>query len=121
MVAFHVSLDLCAHDGSYVQPLQVRANTGARYTRLPGCVLRELGWQPDQHDLPWGWPMALVYQTGLQVGDVKFRIDGKDYAHSVIFGVDDCEPTLGEWSALGYVLEVDEANQCVNPMRVIYL
>ena len=121
MVAFHVSLDLCAHDGSYVQPLQVRANTGARYTRLPGCVLRELGWQPDQHDLPWGWPMPLVYQTGLQVGDVKFRIDEKDYAHSVIFGADECEPTLGEWSALGYVLEVDEANLCVNPMRVIYL
>lgn len=121
MTAFYVTLDLCARDGSYVKPLRVKANTGAKYTRLPGCSLRELGWEANPHDLPWGWPMALVYQTGLQVGDVKFRIDGRDYAHSVIFGADDCEPTLGEWSALGYVLEVDEANQCVNPMRVIYL
>ena len=121
MVVFHVSLDLCASDRSYAKPLRVKANTGSRYARLPGCSLRELGWEPDHHDLPWGWPIALVYQTGLQVGDDKSCIDGKDHAMRVIFGADDCEPTLGEWSALGYVLEVDEANQCVNPMRVIYL
>ena len=121
MAAFYVTLGICSQDDSHAKPLRVKANTGAKYTRLPGGLLRELGWEPDPYDLPWGWPMALVYQTGLQVGDVKFRIDEKDYAHSVIFGADDCEPTLGEWSALGYVLEVDEANQCVTPMRVIYL
>ena len=121
MTAFYVSLNLCAQDGSYAQPLRVKANTGAKYTRLPGRLLQELGWKADPHDLPWGWPMPLVYQTGLRVGDVKFRIDGADYPHSVIFGADDCEPTLGEWSAKGFVLEVDEVNECVVPMRVIYL
>ena len=121
MTAFYVTLDLCAHDGSYVQPLRVKAKTAAKYTRLPGCLLRELGWEANPHDLPWGWPTPLVYQTGLQVGDVKFRMGGKDSTHSFIIGADDCEPTLGEWSALGYVLEVDEENRRVNPMRVIYL
>ncbi len=121
MVAFNVTLGICAQNGSYAKPLRVKANTGARYTRLPGNVLRELGWEPSPYDLPWGWPMSLVYQTGLQVGEVKFRVDGEDYLHSVIFGADDCEPTLGEWSAEGFVLEVDEANQRVIPMRVIYL
>ena len=121
MAAFYVTLGICAQNSSHAKPLRVKANTGARYTRLPGGLLRELGWEPDPHDLPWGWPMDLVYQTGLQVGEVKFRIDGEDYLHSVIFGADDCDPTLGEWSARGFVLEVDEANECVNPMRVIYL
>lgn len=121
MTAFHVNLNVCAKDGSYAKPLRVKVNTGAKYTRLPGRILRELGWEPDPHDLPWGWPTALVYQTGLQVGDVKFRIDEHDYSHSVIFGADDCQPTLGEWSACGFILEVDEANRYVVPMRVIYL
>ena len=121
MTAFYVNLGVCAQDGSHAKSLRIKANTGARYTRLPGRLLRELGWEPDAHDLPWGWPMSLVYQTGLQVGNVKLRIDDKDYLHSVIFGADDCEPTLGEWSARGFVLEVDEANQCVAPMQVIYL
>ena len=121
MTAFHVNLSICAKDGSYAKPLQVKVNTGAKYTRLPGRLLRELGWEPDPHDLPWGWPTALVYQTGLRVGDVKFRIDEQDYSHSVIFGADDCQPTLGKWSASGFVLEADETNQCVVPMRVIYL
>ena len=121
MTAFHVNLAVCAQDGSHAKPLRVKVNTGAKYTRLPGGLLRELGWEPNPHDLPWGWPMSLVYQTGLQVGDVKFRINEQDYSHSVIFGADDCEPTLGKWSATGFTLEVDEANQCVVPMRVIYL
>ena len=121
MTAFYVNLGVCARDGSHAKTLRVKTNTGAKYTRLPGCLLRELGWEPDCHDLPWGWPTSLVYQTGLQVGDVKFRVDGKDYPHSVIFGADDCEPTLGEWSATGFILEADEANRRVVPMRVIYL
>ncbi len=65
--------------------------------------------------------MSLVYQTGLKVGEVKFRIDEEDYPHSIIFGADDCDPVLGEWSAKGFVLKADEDKQCVIPMRVIYL
>ena len=121
MVAFYVNLNLCATDGSYTKTIRAKANTGAKYTRLPGSLLQELGWKPDPHDLPWGWPTSLVYQTGLKVGDVKFRIGEEDYSHSVIFGADDCEPTLGEWSAKGFVLDADEDTQCVTPMRVIYL
>ncbi len=121
MTAFYVNLGVCTKDDSVVKPLRVKAKTGAKYTRLPGRLLRELGWEPDPHDLPWGWPTSLVCQTGLKVGDVKFRISGEDYSHSVIFGDDDCEPVLGEWSAKGFVLNVDEDKQCVIPMRVIYL
>jgi peptidoglycan/xylan/chitin deacetylase (PgdA/CDA1 family) len=121
MTACYVDLALCAQDGSCAKNLRVKANTGSRYTRLPGSLLRELGWEPDPYDLPWGWPMSLVYQTGLRVGEVKFRIEGEDYSHSVIFGADNCEPTLGDWSARGYVFEVDQSEQCVTPMRVIYL
>ena len=121
MTAFYVSLDICASSGSYTKEVRLKANTGAKYTRLPACLLKELGWEPDSSDLPWGWPTSLVYQTGLRVGDVKFRIDEQDYSHSVIFGADDCQPTLGEWSAKGFVLEADEANQYVVPMQVIYL
>ena len=121
MASFDLVLQICARDGSSVKPLWVTANTGAKYTRLPGSLLQELGWEPDPHDLPWGWPTSLVYQTGLKVGDVKFRIGEDDYSHSVIFGADDCEPTLGKWSAKGFVLEADEDTQCVTPMRVIYL
>ena len=121
MTAFYVNLDVCAKDGSIVKPLCLKAKTGAKYTRLPGALLRELGWEPDDHDLPWGWPTSLVYQTGLKVGDIKFRIGSEDYLHSVIFGDDDCEPTLGDWSARGYVLEADESEKCIIPVQVIYL
>ena len=121
MAGFYTNLVICSQDGSYAKPLRVKANTGAKYTRLPGGLLRELGWAPDPYDLLWGWPMSLVYQTGLQADEVKFRINGEDYLHSATFGADDCDPTLGKWSARGFVKEVDEANQCVNPMRVIYL
>ena len=120
MAAFYVDMALTSRDGTRAQNLRVKANTGARYTRLPGCLLTELGWEPSPYDLPWGWPTDLVYQTGLRVCEVNFRIGSENYPHSIIFGVDDCEPTLGSWSALGYVFEADEKKRCVTPRRVIY-
>ena len=47
MSEFYVDVGVCAKDGSRVRTLRVKANTGAEYTRLPGGLLRELGWEPS--------------------------------------------------------------------------
>ena len=128
----YLEVGICAPDGGAVQTLAVKVNTGARYTVLPGRLLRELGWQPEPCDVvPWGWPRQMfIYQdseTGrlehrndTSVGKVKIRVDGEDYLHSVIYGADDAEPTLGNFTVHGYLFEVDEANQRVIPSRLIY-
>ena len=130
--AFYVTLDLCAHDGSYVQPLRVKTNTGAKYTRLPGCLLRELGWEPQSSDpIPWGWPLEMFYDVDVEarrlsprpdmhVGEINLRVDGHDYLHSAIYGADDGEPVLGNWTVRGFVLNADEANQRLLPIELIH-
>ena len=119
MGEFYINLDICAKDGSSAKTLRVKANAGATYTRLPAGLLRELGWEPDP--LPWGWPYPMGYKDDWELGEVKLRLDGKDYLHSVIFAADDSEPVLGNRTATGFVLEADEVNQCLIPRKLIYL
>lgn len=132
MTAFYVDIGVCAKDGSYAKPLRVKANTGAEHTSLPGSLLRELGWEPQPSGpMPWGWPFEMFYEVDVEtrkitprgdahVGEVKLRIDGQDYLHSVIYGADDSEPALGNWTVRGFVLDVDEANQRLIPHQLIY-
>ncbi len=107
-------------DGSHAKLRRVQANTGAGHTLLPSRALREMRWEPDPHDPPWGWPTSLVYQAGLQAGDVKFQADERDNSHSGILRADDCQPILGEWSATGFVRDADGSNESDSPLRVIY-
>ena len=132
MSEFYVDIGVCAKDGSHAKALRVKANTGAEHTSLPGSLLRELGWEPEPSDrMPWGWPLEMFYDLDVEarkltprpdvhVGEVKLRIDGQDYLHSVIYGADDSEPVLGNWTVRGFVLDVDEANQRLIPHQLIY-
>ena len=132
MSEFYVDIGVCAKDGSDAKPLRVKANTGADYTSLPGGLLRELGWEPQPSDpMPWGWPFTMFYDADVEtrkltprpdvhVGEVKIRIDGKDYLHSVIYGSDDSEPVLGNWTVRGFILDVDEGSQRLTPIELIY-
>lgn len=132
MGEFYLDVGICAPDGDTVQTLTVKVNTGAKYTVLPGGLLRELGWQPEPYEpVPWGWPLKMFlykdgatgrveYRTDTYVGEVKIRVDGEDYQHSVIYGADDAEPILGNFTVHGYLFEVDEANRRVIPGRLIY-
>ena len=132
MGEFYLDVGICAPNGGSVQTLTVKVNTGAEYTVLPGRLLRELGWQPKPcYPPPWGWPLEMFLYTDsatgqlesrndTSVGEVKIRVDGEDYPHSVIYGADDVEPTLGNFTVHGYLFEVDEANRRVIPGRLIY-
>ena len=133
MGEFYLDVGICAADGGTGQTLAVKVNAGAKYTVLPGGLLRELGWQPEPYEpVPWGWPLKMFlykdsetgrveYHTDTCVGEVKIRVDGEDYLHSVIYGADDVEPTLGSGTVNGYQFAVDEANQRVIPSELIYL
>jgi len=132
MSEFYVAVGVCAKDGSSVKTLRMKANTGAEYTRLPGGLLRELGWEPQPSDpMPWGWPLEVFYDVDVKarrltprpdiyVGEVKLHIDGHDYLHSAIYGSDDGEPVLGNWTVRGFVLNTDEANQRLLPIELIH-
>ena len=132
MGEFYLDVGICTPDGGAVQTVAVKVNTGAKYTVLPGGLLRELGWQPEPYEtVPRGWPTwmfryqdsetgRLEYRNDASVGEVKIRVDGEDYQHSVIYGADDAEPILGNFTVHGYLFEVDEANRRVIPGRLIY-
>ena len=133
MGEFYLDVGICAPDGDAVQTLAVKVNAGAKYTVLPGGLLRELGWQPEPYDpVPWGWPLQMFlykdhatgrveYRIDTYVGEVKLRVDGKDYTHSVIYGAEDAEPMLGSSTVNGYLFAVDEANRRVIPSELINL
>ena len=132
MGEFYLDVEVCAKDGSSSRPVRVKANTGARYTSLPGDLLRGLGWEPEPADrLPIGWPIEMFYdvdvvagkllpRSAVHVGEVKLRINEQDYLHSVIFGADYSEPELGKWTVRGFILDADEGSQCLTPIQLIY-
>ena len=81
--------------------------------------------------MPWGWPLEVFYDVDVEarrltalsdvhVGEVKLRIDGQDYLHSVIYGADDSEPMLGDWTVRGFVLQSDETSQRLVPVELIH-
>jgi len=79
-------------------------DSGAVYSVVPASLLRKLGIKPHSRRT---FTLADGTQITRQVGDVVFRLDGRQGASPVIFGGEDDSTLLGGVSleALGFILD----------------
>lgn len=101
-------LGIWAADGSDLQHIDMRVDTGASYSQLPGKLLRDLGWAPDQPPLPAG--LADGTRTLVELGEVRIRYSDTDLTRLFIFGEDHCPKLLGSDTLQGLRLGVDPVN-----------
>lgn len=84
--------------------LKFLVDSGAAYSVVPAKVLRRLGVKPHSH-------REFILADGSEIrrpmGDVLFRLDGRQGTTPVIFGEEDDSTLLGMVSleALGFILD----------------
>jgi predicted aspartyl protease len=84
--------------------LSLLVDSGAVYSVVPASLLRKLGIRPHSRRT---FTLADGTQITRRVGDVLFRLDGRQGASPVIFGGKDDSTLLGNVSlqALGFILD----------------
>ena len=102
------TLGIWTADGSDLRHVEMQVDTGASYSQLPGKLLRDLGWSPDQPPLPAG--LADGSRTFVELGEVRIQYDGIDLTRLFIFGEDHCPKLLGSDTLQGLRLGVDPVN-----------
>ena len=110
----YVTLGVWAADGSQLRNLRMRADTGASYSRLPGGLLRELGWMPTQ--TPRRASLADGTETAVELGEVKIRYNDEDLTRLFVFGEEHCPPLLGSDTLQGLGMGVDPVHHRLIPV-----
>ena len=102
------TLGIWAADGSHVQHIEMRVDTGASYSQLPSKTLRDLGWIPTLP--PIRADLADGTQTTVELGEVRIRYNEEDLTRLFIFGESDCPKLLGSDTLQGLRMAVDPVN-----------
>ena len=103
-----VNLGIWAADGSSLHHVDMRVDTGASYSQLPGDTLRDLGWFPNLPPRPAGLADGTV--TMVEMGQVRIQYDDVDLVRVFIFGEENCPKLLGSDTLQGLGMGVDPIN-----------
>ena len=101
----YIDINVWSEDGLLEKPLRARVDTKKTYSEFPAGLLRELGWPIIDANrpciLPDGSPGTM------KMGQVKVGLDEIAGHTMVIFGADDCPPTLGSHTFESLGLEIN--------------
>ena len=112
MGLFNVELTVSDLAGTHVSDVEALVDTGARYTMLPGKLLRAMN-----VDVVRVGQFAMADGTvhELPVGEARIAINGVSAPTFVIFGPDDSDPLLGAYTLEGLELIVDPVHHQLMP------
>ncbi len=102
------TLGIWAADGSHLESIDLRVDTGASFSQLPGKMLRDLCWIPTVPDVPAD--LADGTPTMVELGEVRIRYSGQDLTRLFVFGEDNSPKLLGSDTLQGLRLGVDPVN-----------
>lgn len=105
------TLGIWAADGSRIENVNMRVDTGASFSQLPGQTLRDLGWSPTLPRLMAD--LANGTQTTVEVGEVRVRYGTETLTRLFVFGEEDCPKLLGSDTLQGLRLGVDPVNHAL--------
>lgn len=96
--------------------VELLVDTGALYSMIPASILRELGVQPDQK---LDFELADGTTVHREVGEVRFRHNGRRAVSPVIFGEENDASVLGVVTLEAMGLEVDPVRKQIRPTKLI--
>ncbi len=101
-------LGIWSADGSNLRDVDMRVDTGASYSQLPGDMFVELGWTPS---LPPRYAdLADGTQTMVELGEVKIQYNEDALSRIFIFSESGCPELLGSDTLQGLGMGVDPVN-----------
>ena len=101
----YVNISLWSEDGSLEKTVRVKVDTKKTYSQFPAGLLRELGWPIIDANRPCIMPDGSP--AIMKMGQAKVGLDGVAGHSMVIFGPDDCLPTLGSHTLDSLGLEIN--------------
>ena len=116
MGTFNWPLRVSSMDGQQSQDIEATVDTGAAYTTLPGCLLRELGVAPLGKRR---FLLADGRRTEMEIGRAWATVNGASEVTLVVFGKDDAPALLGAYTLEGLGLAVDPVSQRLVPTHLI--
>lgn len=116
MSEVRATLGIWAANGSDLQHMDMRVDTGASYSQLPDKTLRDLGWIPTFTDVPAD--LADGTQSTVALGEVRIRYNGQDITRLFLFGEEGCPKLLGSDTLQGLRLGVDPVNHRLMDLRI---
>ena len=96
--------------------VELLVDTGALYSMVPAAVLREIGVEPYE---TMDFELADGTVMKREVGEVRFRLNGRRAVSVVIFGQEKDASVLGVVTLEVMGLEVDPVRKQLRPMRLI--
>ncbi len=116
MGTFKSAIRISSMDGGKSREVEATVDTGAAYTTLPGCILRELGVEPVGKRR---FLLADGRRIDMDYGEARATINGESVTTLVVFGKDDAPPLLGAYTLEGLALAVDPVGQRLVPTILI--
>lgn len=118
MGTFNWPLRITDLSGERSVEVEALVDTGAFYTSLPACVLREIGVEPT-------YRRRLRLADGslfeADVGEARATVNGETVTTQVAFGEDGSLPLLGAYTLEGLTLAVDPSTQrLISNERIMY-
>lgn len=114
MGTFSNRIEISDPSGERFEQVEALVDTGARYTVVPGALLRSLG--IGRHTTE-DFKLADGRITQMDIGQTWVRIDGRSVITLVVFGDEDARSLLGAYTLEGLALSVDPSNQRLIPTR----
>ena len=112
MSTFQVDIEASHRLRNDFRPCTLIVDTGATYSVLPASVLREMEIQPDEE--PLRAVLANNEEREYQVGEIRFRIAGRERTSPVLFG-DEGSFLLGAVTLEGFGLIADTTHHALIP------
>ena len=103
-------------DGSQASDIEAIVDTGAAYTTVPACLLRELGVEPVGQRR---FLLADGRRVDMDIGRAWVTVNGESEVTLVAFGADDAPSLLGAYTLEGLGLAADPVSQRLVPTQLI--
>ena len=113
---FNWPLRISAMDSPETAEIEATVDTGAAYTTLPACLLRNLGVEPIGRRR---FLLADGRRVDMDYGRAWVTVGGESEVTLVVFGADDAPALLGAYTLEGLALAVDPVEQRLVPTHLI--
>lgn len=118
MGTFEWPLRIVGSSGERSVEMEATVDTGAFYTMVPACLLREIGVErSDKRRMR----LAGGRVVDADIGEARVTVNGKSVTTQLVFGEDDAPSLLGAYTLEGLALAVDPVDQRLIPRGLLPL
>ena len=118
MGTFEWPVRVARADGERSEAIEATVDTGAFYSVVPACLLRDIGVERSTRRR---MRLADGRVVDADIGEARVTVNGESVTTLVVFGEDDAPSLLGAYALEGLALTVDPVDQRLIPHDLLPL